>query len=505
MNKVRIGKLPMAIYPIEISTPSTTKWWHDNCFRCLTGGIPGSNLTHQGLDLKTITQIPFRQQLREFRPKPPTMIGNGSISAPQTGGETDGKARSKTREDKNAIIAVQWLVAIGTSYLIFAAHNWNLTDPLPALLIMACLVSAATLRRIPEQFFDKRLIEPGLLVLDSVLIISAITILHDIPWDLLILFFFCVFIAVIGENLIQIAIGCVLLSVVFLTFISPNAVDLLSADSNFLFRIPFIFGISISYGHLASQVKREKKRMENLKETAILKRQLVCALAHDIKAPLNVILGHAELLAGEYGGRSTPAEKFSSLKSVRENIDRILSLITDFLDVSKLEAMTPQVARESVQINAIAQDVVLQHMVIAQEKNLNLVLELDPNLKTTLGDDNQLQRAFWNLVANAIKFTPSGGTVTVTTGMRKKNLLIQVKDTGVGIPREELPRLFSEFQRLNGTANIEGTGLGLFIVKTIVEGHGGTVAVESEVGVGSTFTILLPSSARGPLTAERIQ
>ena len=447
--------------------------------------------------MKTITPTPFREQLSEFSPPSPTTSGSGRVSR-RKGGATAHHFSTKTGEEKNAIIAVQWLVAIGTSYLIFAAHDWNITHPLPALLIVVCLVSAAILRRIPEQFFEQRLIEPGLLVLDSVLIVSAITILHDVPWDLLLLFFFCVFIAVIGENLIHIAIGCVLLSVVFLTFISPNAANALSGDSNSLLRVPFIFGISIAYGHLASQVKREQKRMASLQEAAILKRQLVCALAHDIKAPLNVILGHAELLAGEYGGHSSPTEKLSSLKCVRENIDRILNLITDFLDVSKLETLTPQFARELVQMNIIIQDVILQHMVIAREKDLKLILDLDPNLKTTLGDNNQLQRALWNLVANAIKFTPSGGSVTVTTGMRKKKLVVQVRDTGTGIPKEELPRLFSEFQRLDGTEHIEGTGLGLFIVKTIVEGHGGTVAVESELGVGSTFTILLPSSKRGP-------
>ncbi len=155
-------------------------------------------------------------------------------------------------------------------------------------------------------------------------------------------------------------------------------------------------------------------------------------------------------------------------------------------------------------MNIIAQDVILQHMVVAREKNLNLAIDLDPNLKLAMGDDNQLQRALWNLVANAIKFTPSGGSVSVTTTMRKKKIAVQVKDSGIGIPKAEVPRLFSEFQRLNGTEHIEGTGLGLFIVKTIVEGHGGKVDVESEMDAGSTFTILLPSSKQGPLASENV-
>ena len=404
-----------------------------------------------------------------------------------------GRDRTSIREDRNAIIAIQWLVAIGTSYLIFASHDWSLTDPLLALVILVCLVSASVLKRIPEETFQKRLIEPGLLVLDSILIISAI-LSQETPWDLLLLFFFCVLIAAIGENLIQIAVGCVLLSLVFLVFVSPNAVDVLTINSNFLIRVPFMFGISIFYGHLASQVKREKKRVEKMEATMRLKRQFVSALAHDIKTPLNVILGHAELLAGEYGSQPNSTEKLSSITCIRKNIDGIVKLITDFLAVSKLETLKFDSAKNLVQMNAIAEDVVLGQTVTARDKNLNLTLDLDKKLKPMLGDNDQMQRALGNLVGNAIKFTPPGGGITVTSRMIKNDISIKVTDTGCGIPKEELAGLFAEFKRLKGTTNIEGTGLGLFIVKTIVEAHDGAVAVESQEGVGTTFTMLLPAS-----------
>jgi signal transduction histidine kinase len=421
---------------------------------------------------------------------------------------SDNLSRRSMREDRNAIIAVQWLVAIGTSYLVIATHEHNLIDPLPALLLLMCLASAVLLQRIPEGYFEKRLIEPGLLVVDSILILSAITTSQQIPWDLLILFFFCVFIAAIGDNLIQIGVLCVLLSLVFVLFVSPNVAAVTTASPNFLFRVPFMFGISIFYGHLASQVKREKKRMEKIEEAARLKRQLVCALAHDIKTPLNVILGHAELLAEpSVGGYSTPKERLSSLGCIRINIDRIAKMITDFLDVSKLETLKLEEARDLVQMNVIAEDVVLQQMVTAREKELTLGLKLDENLEPILGDSDQLQRALWNLVGNAIKFTPTGGRITVKSEMINKNVAIKVKDTGIGIPKDEISGLFSEFHRLNGSSNTEGTGLGLFIVKTIIEGHGGSVLVESEVGRGATFAILLPasntSSARVPRETTR--
>jgi len=424
----------------------------------------------------------------------PISLSNGKVMSqwlsPWSSRGLDG---TSIREDRNAIIAIQWLVAIGTSYLVFAAHDWSLTDPLPALLILVCLGSASLLKRVSEETFKNRLIEPGLLILDSILIVSAI-LTQEAPWDLLLLFFFCVLIAAIGENLIQIGVGCVLLSLVFLVFVSPNAADVLTINPNFFIRVPFMFGISIFYGHLTSQVKREKRRVEKMEATTRLKRQFVCALAHDIKTPLNVILGHAELLAGDYGSQPDSTEKLSSITCIRKNIEGIVKLITDFLAVSKLEAFVLDSAKNLVQLNVIAEDVVLEQMVTARDNHLNLTLDLDEKLKPMLGDSNQMQRALGNLVGNAIKFTPPGGSITVTSRMVKNDISIKVTDTGSGIPTEELSGLFSEFKRLKGTANIEGTGLGLFIVKTIVEAHNGTVAVESKEGVGTTFTMLLPAS-----------
>jgi signal transduction histidine kinase len=423
----------------------------------------------------------------------------GITAKPGNPGGSVGARSFFSKADKNAIVAVQWLAAIGTSYLVVAVHDRDLTDPLPALVILLCLISAALLQRIPDALFERRLIEPGLLVLDSILILSAIMTSQQIPWDLLILFFFCVFIAAIGENLVQIGVGCVLLSLVFVTFISPNVVDAVSVNPNFLFRVPFMFAISIFYGHLASQVKREKQRTEKIEEAVRLKRQLVCALAHDIKTPLNVILGHAELLAEP----SAPVERLSSFECIRKNVDRISKLITDFLDVSKLENLKVQGARDLVDMNAIAEEVVLQQLVTAREKNLRLQLDLDEDIAPVVGDTTQLQRALWNLVSNAIKFTPAGGTITVKSQSINKSIAIKVKDTGIGIPADEIPTLFSEFHRLRGAANTEGTGLGLFIVKTIVEGHNGKVAVESELGAGTIFTILLPAAAKQLVAAFR--
>jgi signal transduction histidine kinase len=127
-----------------------------------------------------------------------------------------------------------------------------------------------------------------------------------------------------------------------------------------------------------------------------------------------------------------------------------------------------------------------------RQKEIDLQVELNSGLPLVLGDELQLDRVFWNLVGNAIKFTPRQGSVRLRSWAENGRVCGSVSDTGMGIPSEELPLLFSEFRRLKGSARVEGTGLGLFIVKTIVEAHGGTVEAASEEGKGSTFTVRLP-------------
>jgi two-component system, OmpR family, phosphate regulon sensor histidine kinase PhoR len=136
-----------------------------------------------------------------------------------------------------------------------------------------------------------------------------------------------------------------------------------------------------------------------------------------------------------------------------------------------------------------------------QSNALTVDLKLDPNLPEILGDAAQLERVFWNLMSNAIKFTAAKGRITISTEAMRDQVCVKVSDTGIGISKDEAPLLFSEFRRLKGAGTTEGSGLGLYIVKNIVKGHGGTVDVESELGVGATFILHFPVA--GKLTVSR--
>ncbi|MBI4523134.1 MAG: PAS domain S-box protein [Deltaproteobacteria bacterium] len=245
----------------------------------------------------------------------------------------------------------------------------------------------------------------------------------------------------------------------------------------------------------------ERKRTEEMarvraQEANRLKTQLVSALAHDIKNPLTVIVGYAGTVESRLRHQLENQENLYALQRIEDNASRIVKLITGFLEASKVEAGKLEAVRRPIQLNSLIREVCQQQMGELQKNNLSLRLELDEHLPEISADQEQIDRVLWNLIGNAIKFTPRSGEITVKSRVENAHVRVEVKDTGMGIPKDELPLVFSEFRRLKGSATIEGTGLGLFIVKTIVEGHGGKVGVESDEGKGTTFIASLPISAR---------
>ncbi|MFQ5904187.1 MAG: sensor histidine kinase [Candidatus Binatia bacterium] len=384
------------------------------------------------------------------------------------------------------------MVVIGTSYLSLFSKGQVAEDPRVFSLVTVLLMSILVLHRVPEAVFGYRFFPHALVVVNTVLVTVGIGLNRATPWDLFLLFFFGLFIAGIGESLIQIVMGCLIISIIFVVLTLLQGMSSSLLDSDLLLRIPFVFGVSILYGYLAEQVKREKRRAEKSEETDRLKRQLVSALAHDIKNPLGVIMGYAENVASRLEGLPEGKEILEPLQRIQDNTQRIVKLVTGFLDASKAEAGKLEVVQLPVQLNLLIREVGQQQMGDLRKKNLSLSVDLDDHLPEIMGDEAQLDRVLWNLIGNAIKFTPMGGKITVTSRLENGHVCVSVKDTGMGIPKDELPLLFSEFRRLKGTAKIEGTGLGLFIVKTVVEAHGGTVAVESKEGQGTTFSIRFP-------------
>lgn len=232
--------------------------------------------------------------------------------------------------------------------------------------------------------------------------------------------------------------------------------------------------------------------LERQRELERLQREFIQNVSHELRTPLGIIRGYSELLEdGELGNLQPEQRQPISIIARRSRM--LTKLVDDIIAVLELE--TRGVKREAVNLAQLASQTVGDLQVAARRANLSLTIETAQDLLPVSGDPIALRRALDNLLSNALKFTPAGGKVNVRAWQDVDSVKLQVADTGVGIPQDQLGRIFDRFYQVDGSAKRRygGVGLGLSLVKQIVEAHGGQVTVESQVGVGTTFTIRLPN------------
>jgi len=239
-------------------------------------------------------------------------------------------------------------------------------------------------------------------------------------------------------------------------------------------------------GHITSFYDFTTERLLEVR-----KAELTSLVTHDLKSPLTSIIGYAELI------RSSPAvDSTEYAEAITRSSRRILELVEQFLDISKMESGTSDMRLEELDPAALIRDVAIELLVQANERGITLKQEVGrlPGLR---GDHGRLARALTNIVSNAVKFSPAGGEVMIAAwdeagpdGSGRLN--ITVTNSGDGIPEDELQHIFDRYYRAKAASRTKGTGLGLSAVKSFIEAHGGEVAVTSRPGEGTTFTIIIP-------------
>lgn len=232
-----------------------------------------------------------------------------------------------------------------------------------------------------------------------------------------------------------------------------------------------------------------------------LKDEFLATLSHELRTPLNAILGWVSMLRR---APIAPARVPSILEVIERNAKAQADLISEVLDVSRIITGRLRLNPESVVVSQLVQDAIESIRPAAEAKSLSIVVHAAPDLRPIHGDRERLQQVMWNLLSNAVKFTPMGGRIEVRTGHRNSAIEIAVTDTGIGLTPEFVPFAFDRFRQADQsfTRTHGGLGLGLSIVKHIVELHGGHVAVESDgPGKGATFRVTLPVEAVATTTA----
>ncbi|MGI8854260.1 MAG: ATP-binding protein [Thermomicrobiales bacterium] len=233
-----------------------------------------------------------------------------------------------------------------------------------------------------------------------------------------------------------------------------------------------------------------------------LKSEFLATMSHELRTPLNAIIGFSELLAD--GLVAEPDEVSECLTDILSSGRHLLSLINDVLDISKIEAGRMELKRVAFDLREEVGEVCRSVSPLVAARRHTLIVEEPPVPAIALADRQRIRQIVLNLVSNAIKFTPDGGTIRIAItceGEKPSLLRLAIQDSGIGIRAEDFPKLFEKFRQLDGSHNrrYEGTGLGLALTKQLVELNGGTIAVISNFGHGSTFAFTVPAADAQPV------
>jgi PAS domain S-box-containing protein len=248
--------------------------------------------------------------------------------------------------------------------------------------------------------------------------------------------------------------------------------------------------------HLLEEARQATDEAEHQSR---LKDEFLMTLSHELRTPMNVILGWLTIL----GRRKPLRDASSAIAVIRRNAEHQAKLIEDLLDMTRLMAGAVQLDLNEVDVGVLVEATIQRLQSAADEKDVHLTVSVEPGIGEVLGDARRLQQVLWNLVQNAVKFTPSGGRVEIRAWRDGGQLRIEVQDTGHGIDPEFLPHVFERFRQEDTSMTKEayGLGLGLSIAKLLVELHGGSIEASSPgVGQGAKFSVEIPAAVAATTT-----
>src|SRR6185312_10665369 len=249
--------------------------------------------------------------------------------------------------------------------------------------------------------------------------------------------------------------------------------------------------------HNARVYQQLEQKTRELEVASQHKSEFLASMSHELRTPLNAVIGFSDVLLDRMFGELNERQD-EYVRDIRNSGRHLLDLINEILDLSKVEAGRMELDLDPLSIEDLLEHGVAMVRERAHRHGIAVHVDIQPHLGTAYGDELKLKQVVVNLLSNAVKFTGDGGSVTVTATRAGNEAHVSVRDTGIGIDASERERIFEAFQRGGRPArtSAEGTGLGLTLSKRIVELHGGHMWMESELGVGSTFSFAIPLAAK---------
>jgi signal transduction histidine kinase len=253
-------------------------------------------------------------------------------------------------------------------------------------------------------------------------------------------------------------------------------------------------------GSLAANLNRMNDELgrlyEELEAASRHKSEFLATMSHELRTPLNAIIGFSQVLKQQmYGPLNEKQADY--IDDVLSSGQHLLNLINDILDLAKVEAGRMELQPSTFELPELLENAASMVRERATRQGIGLTVAADASVGGMEGDERKVKQILFNLLSNAVKFTPSGGKVTLAASATDEEVVISVRDTGIGISADDQEKIFEEFYQVGASRTQEGTGLGLALTRRLVELHHGQLTVESEPGVGSTFTVTMPLHQAG--------
>jgi signal transduction histidine kinase len=253
-------------------------------------------------------------------------------------------------------------------------------------------------------------------------------------------------------------------------------------------------GVLFSYVDVTDTLRVERaliERNEALETADRLKSEFIANISYELRTPLNAIIGFAEVLENQFFGALNERQVEYS-HAIVQSSQQLIALINDILDLASIEAGYLQLDLQPTNVSVLLESIFTLGRERAHSRSIDLRLDCDENAGELMADGRRLRQALFNLLSNALKFTREGGVVTISARRTESEMLLEVADTGIGIPDEDRERVFGKFERGSREQRHSGAGLGLSLVKSLIELHGGRVELDSRVGGGTRVTCHVP-------------
>jgi len=393
----------------------------------------------------------------------------------------------------HAIVLLRWVLIVATSYLVLFSRPLSAVTPTVALFVAGYLASNVALTELLPRLRSPAVLDWVLMIVDIAALSVAVVLTDTSSSDLFVLYFAVLFLSALSERIGLVVGAALLISVAHLYTVS-RFVDLgVLFQQGYMLRIPFLFVVALFFGHLVHHARARERSVEE-SQARELRLDLLSAVSHDLKNPLGVIESLAELMLDGSAGAMNE-QQTDLTRRIQASTRQVIILSQNLIDAARVEAGRLVLQRRDTSMAKVINDALVIATSASEIKGVGLQASIEPGLPGACIDGVQMERVIANLLGNAIKFTPAGGHVRLNARQQRETLIVSVSDDGPGIPADELPHLAERHFRGARSRGVEGSGLGLFIVRAVVEAHGGTLRIASGVGRGTDVTVTLPLDA----------